>query len=230
MYASPSAPAAAREPYAGVPSASSPAPGDAAPAGGPRAAAAVADADSIAPQSDQIADGAGSIPGSPMQGMLAVFGDFLRAAFEQLGQMLAGLVAGGNGAPPYGGPPPGPGGPPGYAGAPGFGGDSGSGDGGPARFGANDVAGADVPAPPGGGETGAAHGRRHAHREHVRRRDAGADAGPLLPGRSLDLGQGESIRRTRDGSLQITIGTSQTPVQRFTPPPEVDSTLPGGLL
>jgi hypothetical protein len=224
MYATGTSPGTTRESYAGFTPAGGTARADAAQVTPPRLAAAPDD-DTITPPGGRIADGADPIPSSPMQGMLAVFGDFLRSAFEQLGQMLAGLVAGGGGAVAAA---------PGYQTAQAYPGDSGAsspaaeGDGpDPGDDGPPQGAGAQAARPdgaqsdgaqPGGAqsEAGAAHRRRgHAHgrapaQEHLHRHGrghgSGYTGGPLRPGQSLDLGDGERIRRTRNGALEITIG------------------------
>jgi len=252
MYATGTAPGTTRESYAGFTPAAGTARGDAAHVTPARLAAAPDD-DTITPPGGRIADGADPIPGSPMQGMLAVFGDFLRSAFEQLGQMLAGLVAGGGGAVPAG---PGMQTAQAYPGDPGAPSPAGPDDGPePGDDGAPQGAGAQTVQPdgaqPGGAqpEAGAAHGRRghaHAHapaREHLHRHGRGHGngytGGPLRPGQSLDLGDGERVRRTRAGALEITIGGRSAepfggrpdPFETVGPPPEVDSPqFPGGML
>jgi len=251
MYASGTAPGAARETFGGYAPPAAAGRGDATQMGSARAAAAP-DGDEITVPPDRIADGAGGIPGSPMAGMLAVFGDFLRAAFEQLGQMLAGLFANGPGAGSggvaYQAAPPGAG--DGAVSGPGaqIWGDQGPGE--------ADVAGAQGvdagnQAPDGGGnqapDAGAtrgadgkhgharanAHARGHhgMHAAHGGRARGPYQGGPLRPGQRLDLGEGESVFRKRDGALQITIGGTQERVFEPQAPPNADSTLmPSGLL
>jgi hypothetical protein len=182
-----------------------------------------------------------------MQGLLGVFGDFLRAAFEQLGQMLAGFFASAPGfqtaqqSSGYAGAGAGSvadAAPSGAldAGQP----DSplnGGGDGGPAGT-PGDGAGAAGAAGPGRKHGGArAHGGTHAHLHrpgHIGRGGRGhapLQGGPLLPGQRLDLGQGESVIRNADGSLELTVGGAPTP--SFDPPalPDAESSpMPGGLL
>ena len=195
MYATGSAPVGARDPYAGI------SPADAARSDGAQTsrsrAASGPEPDAIAALPQGIGDGANAIPGSPMEGMLAVFGDFLRAAFEQLGQMLAGLI--GANQPPLPGDP----GPPPVSGF--------SGPRAPDNAGApaGDLAPGTPPA------AHAHRGRGHGGHARTHMPQAGLHgpapvgpeaAGPLRPGQRLDLGQGESVTRARDGSLQISVG------------------------
>jgi len=258
MYASGTAPGAAREPFGGYapPAAGR---GDATQMSATRGAAAP-DGDEIAVPPDRIADGAGGIPGSPMQGLLAVFGDFLRAAFEQLGQMLAGLFANSPGAASggvaYQAVPPGAG--DGAVSGPGPLNSDDQGPGGADVAGGQsaDAAGNQAPdaggsrAPDGGdsqafdaagtradGKRGHArakgHGRGHhgLHAAHGGRSREAYQGGPLRPGQHLDLGEGESVSRRRDGALQITIGGMQERTFEPQAPPNADSTLmPSGLL
>jgi hypothetical protein len=258
MYASGTAPGAAREPFGGYAPPAAAGRGDATQMIATRAAAAP-DGDEINVPPDRIADGAGGIPGSPMQGLLAIFGDFLRAAFEQLGQMLAGLFANspgaGSGGVAYQAAPSGAG--DGAVNGPGAQTWDGEGPGQPDVAGAQgaDAAWNQPPdaggsqAPDGGGSEAAdaagradgkhgharakGHGRGHhgLHAAHGGRAREPYQGGPLRPGQRLDLGEGESVLRRRDGALQITIGGTQARVFEPQAPPNADSTLmPSGLL
>jgi hypothetical protein len=158
-----------------------------------------------------------------MQGMLAIFSDFLRAAFEQLGQMLAGFITaapGGPGGASAAQTAQNAGGPPGDPGSPG-----------PANQmqqpPAGDDGGAQAATPPGGAPAPGVPRRSHHGRPHLH----GPQGGVLLPGQRLNLGEGESVSRRRDGSLEITIGGASPTPPGGGPPPDVDSPLlPGGLL
>jgi hypothetical protein len=216
MYASGTAPLLGRESYAAPAAVAAPERGDdasdkrlraVAPPDGDAVAGLPADPSAVA-----------ALPGSPMEGMLAVFGDFLRSAFEQLGRMLATMVSPSPSAAVAGNMPsetPGsvaqdgatgdlPDGTDAAAAA-----DAGSayGNGSYAAAGTG-PAGGPPPSADAGGRTHVRHG--HAHRgEHLHQRRGRAHvdgAASLRPGQRWDLGDGESVMRGRDGSLRITVG------------------------
>jgi hypothetical protein len=217
MYASGTAPLVGRESFT-APPAAGPERGDNA-AGGRLRTVAPPDGDGVAGlPADPSAVAA--LPGSPMEGMLAVFGDFLRSAFEQLGRMLATMVSPSQSNVLAGNPSPD---------APGFVAQDADASGLPdgADVSPSSSAGAaydgsapyapDAPDAPAGAQAPDAAGAtrvRHGHQHrgaHLHGRRGHGDrngADSLRPGQRWDLGEGESVTRGRDGSLRITVGGS----------------------